>query len=178
MSTNGMTTAIKLAAKEMGASSRGAQIFYTANNGNVLKAYIAESNHPTQNKIPAMTVWTIKAGKISKQGTVHAETLATLLRSLRNDIINFSERNSLKTIEEGVARLKELSDDKMVASEHGDFWLITTRHNQYTIRNEGDRIRVEMFGWTGGLLDTGTYSSVWQAVNDIYYSWSHGNINL
>lgn len=177
MSTNGMTTAIKLFAKEMGASSRGTTILYTANNGNVLKAYIAESNHPTQNKIPAMTEWTIKGGKISKQYTVHADLLKTLLRSLRNDIINFAERNSLRTIEEGVARLKELSDDKMVASEHDDFWLITTRHNQYTIREE-DGIKVEMFGWTGELLDTGTYSSVWQAVNDIYYSWSHGNINL
>lgn len=177
MSTNGMTTAIKLFAKEMGASSRGTTILYTANNGNVLKAYIAESNHPTQNKIPAMTEWAIKGGKISKQYTVHADLLKTLLCSLRNDIINFAERNSLRTIEEGVARLKELSDDKMVASEHDGFWLITTRHNQYTIREE-DGFKVEMFGWTGELLDTGTYSSVWQAVNNIYYSWSHGNINL
>lgn len=121
MSTNGMTTAIKLFAKEMGASSRGTTILYTANNGNVLKAYIAESNHPTQDKIPAMTEWTIKGGKISKQYTVHADLLKTLLRSLRNDIINFAERNSLRTIDEGVARLKELSDDKMIASEHDGF---------------------------------------------------------
>lgn len=132
MSTDGMTTAIKLAAKELGASSRGSIILYTAPNGNVLKAHITESTHPTANFM--MAVWRIKGGKESKQFTVHSDLLATLLHSVAVEIWVFNRRNDLDTLEKGIDYLTELIGNSANAHKHGDLWVIDTGSKQFTIR--------------------------------------------
>lgn len=132
MSTDGMTTAIKLAAKELGAKARGSTILYTAPNGNVLKAKISESTHPTANFM--MTVWRIKGGKESKQFTVHSDLLATLLHSVAVEIWVFNRRNDLDTLEKGIDYLTELIGNSANAHKHGDLWVIDTISKQFTIR--------------------------------------------
>ena len=176
MSTDGMTTAIKLAAKELGASSRGSIILYTAPNGNVLKAKISESTHPTANFM--MTVWHIKEGKESKQFTVHSDLLATMLRSVAVEIWVFNRRNDLDTLEKGIDYLTELIGNFAKAHKHGDLWVIDTGSKQFTIREGEDGYTVSLFNWCGVRLDTGHYATVKRSVEDIYWAWSHGFNNL
>lgn len=176
MSTDGMTTAIKLAAKELGASSRGSIILYTAPNGNVLKAHITESTHPTANFM--MTVWRIKGGKESKQFTVHSDLLATMLHSVAVEIWVFNRRNDLDTLEKGIDYLKELIGKYATAHKHGDLWAIDTGSKQFTIREGEDDYTVSLFNWCGVRLDTGHYATVKRVVDDIYWACSHGFNNL
>lgn len=178
MSTNGMTTAIKLAAKELGASSRGSIILYTAPNGNVLKAHITESTCPSEDTNLMMTVWRIKKGKASKQFTVHTKLLATLLHSVAVEIWLFTKRNDLDTVEKGIEYIKEMTGDYITTHKHGDLWVIDSMRHQYTIREEDSGYTVSLFNWCGVRLDTGHYATVKQAVEDIYWSWSHGFNNL
>lgn len=176
MSTDGMTTAIKLAAKELGAGARGSTILYTAPNGNVLKAKISESTHPTANFM--MTVWRIKGGKESKQFTVHSDLLATLLHSVTVEIWVFNRRNDLDTLEKGIDYLTELIGNYAKAHKHGDLWVIDTGSKQFTIREGEDDYTVSLFNWYGVRLDTGHYATVKRVVDDIYWAYSHGFNNL
>lgn len=176
MSTDGMTTAIKLAAKELGASSRGSIILYTAPNGNVLKAKISESTHPTANFM--MTIWLIKGGKESKQFTVHSDLLATMLHSVAVEIWVFNRRNDLDTLEKGIDYLTKLIGNSANANKHGDLWVIDTGSKQFTIREGEDGYTVSLFNWCGVRLDTGHYTTVKRSVEDIYWAWSHGFNNL
>ena len=176
MSTDGMTTAIKLAAKELGAGARGSTILYTAPNGNVLKAKISESTHPTANFM--MTVWRIKGGKESKQFTVHSDLLATMLHSVAVEIWVFNRRNDLDTLEKGIDYLKELIGKYVTVHKHGDLWVIDTGSKQFTIREGEDDYTVSLFNWCGVRLDTGHYATVKRSVEDIYWAWSHGFNNL
>ena len=176
MSTDGMTTAIKLAAKELGAGARGSTILYTAPNGNVLKAKISESTHPTANFM--MTVWRIKGGKESKQFTVHSDLLATMLHSVAVEIWVFNRRNDLDTLEKGIDYLTELIGSSAKAHKHGDLWVIDTGSKQFTIREGEDGYTVSLFNWWGVHLDTGHYATVKRSVEDIYWAWSHGFNNV
>ena len=176
MSTDGMTTAIKLAAKELGAGARGSTILYTAPNGNVLKAKISESTHPTANFM--MTVWRIKGGKESKQFTVHSDLLSTMLHSVAVEIWVFNRRNDLDTLEKGIDYLKELIGKYVTVHKHGDLWVIDTGSKQFTIREGEDDYTVSLFNWSGVRLDTGHYATVKRVVDDIYWAWSHGFNNL
>lgn len=176
MSTDGMITAIKLAAKELGAGTRGSTILYTAPNGNVLKTKISESTHPTANFM--MTVWHINGGKESKQFTVHSDLLATMLHSVAVEIWVFNRRNDLDTLEKGIDYLTELIGNSAKAYKHGDLWVIDTVSKQFTIREGEDGYTVSLFNWCGVRLDTGHYATVKRIVDDIYWAYSHGFNNL
>ena len=178
MSTNGVNTAIKLAAKELGASARGSIILYTAPNGNVLKAHITESTCPSDDTNFMMTVWRIKGGKASKQFTVHTKLLATLLHSVAVEIWVFNKRNDLDTLEKGIDYLKELIGDSAKVHNHSNLWVIDTTSKQYTIREDDDGYTISLFNWCGVRLDTGHCATVKRVVEDIYWAWSHGLNNL
>lgn len=160
----------------IGGRARGSTILYTAPNGNVLKAKISESTHPTANFM--MTVWRIKGGKESKQFTVHSDLLATMLHSVAVEIWVFNRRNDLDTLEKGIDYLTELIGNSANAHKHGDLWVIDTGSKQFTIREEDNGYTVSLFSWRGVRLDTGHYATVKRSVEDIYWAWSHGFNNL